>query len=201
MSRLTIAAAAGAIWLAASPVAAEPFRNFVDMCIETNLDRQAAGAVAKAAGWVVLPAEAMGFEDDGILDPAAYSNIDPARISDKAAVDQLELLLTGWGSGEVAFDFPGVRMDICAVMAGSGDVETLTARVGEHLGLPRINLDGEELWVFSREGATFRSEAALMELDESELPRIAREKKLFVVGVIAEDDMIGLLMAAVRADP
>lgn len=198
MFRLSIAGGACALLLSASPVAAEPFQNFVDMCIETNLDRQAAGAVAKAAGWVALPAEDMGFEEDDLLDPAAYSSVDPALISDKTTLDDMELLLTGWGGGEVAFDIPGVRMDVCAVMAGSGDVGTLTALMGDRLGFPRINLGGEEIWVFSREGAGFRSEDALMSLDEAELPRIAREKKLYLVGVIAEEDMAGLLMAAIR---
>ena len=131
MSRLTIASMAGAIWLAASSVAAEPFQNFVDMCVETNLDRQEAGAAAKAAGWITLPAEAMGLEADGVQDPAAYSSIDPAQISDKTTVDQLKLLLTGWGAGEIAFGLSGLRMDICAVMAGSVEITSATSSMLE----------------------------------------------------------------------
>ena len=136
MYRSIIAGAAASLWLAASPVAAEPFQNFVNMCIETNLDRQAAGGMAKAAGWIALPAQDMGFEDDGFVDPAIYSSIDPDSVSDKTVGD-FELLLTGWGSGEVAFDFPGVRMDVCAVMAEAGDAASLTSRMENHFGFRR----------------------------------------------------------------
>ena len=39
-----------------------------------------------------------------------------------------------------------------------------------------------------------------MSLDEADAMQVLREKKLHVVGVIAEEGMAGLLMAAIRPD-
>ncbi len=199
MSRSIIAGAACALCLAASPAAAEPFQNFIDMCLDTNLDRQAAGSMAKANGWIPLSLEGMDLGEDSLRDPVLYLSADPATVSDKSVWD-IEMLMTGWGGGQEIFGIPGVRMDACVVMSESSDPATLRSRLQDWLDVEPVMLDGEEAWVFSRDGAGFRSEAALMDLGEEELPRLARDKKVFMAALIPEDGMAGLMLAIFRAD-
>jgi len=200
MSRLSFAGAACALWLAASPAAAEPFANFEAMCLGTNADRQAAVAAAKDAGWVVMPPEMMEQGEEDFRDTQVYLSADPFTASDKGPPADLEMLITGWGSGEEVFGIGGVRVDACVVMSLFGERPDLEAVVTERLGFSPVNLGDQEGWVFSREGSSFRSEAHLMELDESELPRIARERKLYMLGVLNEDGMSGLMLGAVRPE-
>ncbi len=199
MSRRIIAGAACALWVSASAAAAEPFQSWIDMCLNTNLDLQAAGALAKADGWTPLSVEDMDLGEDNLQDPVLYLSADPATLTDKSVRD-VEMLLTGWGRGEEIFGVPGVRMDACVVMSEASDAATLRSRLQDWLGIESTMLDGEETWVFSRNGAGFRSEAALMSLAEDELPRLAREKKVFVAALIPEDGMSGLMLAILRAD-
>lgn len=199
MSRWTIAAAACALWLSAGPVAAEPFQNYIDLCLETQANRLEAGAKAKAAGWYLIPAGSIDLGDETFRDPALYMNVDPADLTDKGEPADFDVLMTGWGAGEV-FGVSGVRVDACMIMSDSTDAATLRSQLQTWLNIEPFDLDGEEAWLFSREGSGFRSEAALMDLEESELPRIAREKKVFIAAVIPAEDMSGLMLAIFRGD-
>ena len=201
MSRLTIAGAAFALSVAASPVAAEPFQNFVDMCLKTDVNRQAAGARAKAIGWFALPVDPSMADESGMQDAAIYMNVDPLNPGSKPPLD-LEILFTGWGAGEEVFDVGGIGMDACMLMTAQtgGD---LGARLEEMLGFPPTNFDGREAWAFSKAGRGFRSEAALLESSEEApevLLRQARDRKVYLAGVLTEDDMTGLMLAAIRAE-
>jgi hypothetical protein len=198
MSRSIMAGAACALWLAAGPAAADPFQTFFDICIGTNADREAAGARAKAAGWYRMPMEGMERGEEDFRDTVVYLSIDPAEAGDKGPPEDFEILITGWGTGEEVFDIAGVRVDACVVMSASDDLPGLRSRVADRLGFPIMVLGDEEGWVFSREGTGFRSEADLMLLDESELPRIARERKLYMLGAMLEDGMAALMLGAVR---
>lgn len=200
MSRLTVAGAVCALWFAVSPARAEPFANFVNLCLETNGDQQAAVSAAKAAGWVLMPPEALNQSDEEFRDTQVYLSADPFAQGDKGPPTDLEMLVTGWGSGEEVFDIAGVRIDVCVVMSLFEERPDLEALITERLGFPSGNLGEHEGWVFSREGAGYRSETHLMDLNGSELPRIARERKLYILGVLNEDGMGGLMLGAVRPD-
>lgn len=200
MVRLGVAGAACALWLAAFPARAEPFQTWVDLCLETNVDLDAVGAKAKAAGWTAIPAAEVGLDGSEIRAPAAYMNVDPATFGDKGPPADFQMLITGSGDGEDTFGIAGVRMDLCTVIAMNGDTEELQARMRDRLGIAPVNLDGETFWVFSRNGSRFRSESDLLDLDAADLPRIAREKKVYLGGLVPEDGAVGLVLAILRPD-
>ena len=201
MFRSIIAGAVCALALAASPAAAEPFENFVDMCLETNVDRQAAGARAKAIGWFPMPLDGAAMVESGLQDAALYMNVDPLTVGDKGMPHDLEMLATGWGSGEQVFDVGGVGMDACVLMTALADSEDLAARLEQTLGFGPQDFDGERAWAFSRVGAGYQSEAALLETldkDPESLRRLASERKIYIAGVLVEDGLTGLMLAALR---
>lgn len=200
MSRSILAGAACALWLAAGSAAAEPFQNFVDFCLDTNADREAAVARAKAAGWSAMPPEMMDPDEIEFRDPAVFLSFDLATVSEKGPPESFEILITGWGSGRDVFDLDGVKLDACAVMSVDGDHATLAARLGERIGFAPTDVtgNGEMGWIFSRAGRRFQSEVELVDIEDSDLVRVARERKLYVAGVLEEDGMTGLLMGALR---
>ena len=110
MFRSIIAGAVCALGLAASPAAAEPFQSFLDMCLDTNADRQAAIAVAKAAGWYSMTPEALDMESDELQEPTLHLSIDPAQMSDKGPHADMDMLVPGWAGEAWDNGFDGVRM-------------------------------------------------------------------------------------------
>ena len=200
MSRLTIAAAASALWLAASPAAAEPFRNFVDMCLNTNADRQAAVSRAKGIGWHPMAADALGLGED-LEEATLHVSADPALMTAKGPPADLEMLVTGFGGGQMDFGVEGTRMEACVVGAVGRDPAELEAQLEERLGMPPAELDGQRLWMFTRAGAGFRSEAAFLEQGDEEALRTIAERKLYMAIVIPEGDVVVIMLATFRPDP
>ena len=201
MTRPFLAGAAICTWLLAWPAAAEPFQTFLDMCLATNADREAAGVRAKGAGWLPMPMDAEDVAELGLKDPILFINGDPSAVAEDAKTDEFEAMMTGWGDGKVMFGVGGVRMDICVVTSGIGDLEPFQARMTDTLGMSPVALDDKmELWAFSRQGSGFRSEASLVDADDEDIPRIARERKIYFAGVIPAGSSLVLMIGALRPE-
>lgn len=196
--RSVLAAICVAFALPASDDVAEPFEQFVDFCLNTNAEREVVAGAVKSAGWFTLPAEEL-FEDDTFLEPALFIRDDPATFTDKGAPPDMGMIITGWGEGEEAFDIPGVRMDLCMVVVNDDDrADGLRHSLQDLLGFEAREYEGEAVWIFSRQGSAFRSEQEAFDVEDSEIPTLARRKKLYLAAVIAEDNFVGLLMGALR---
>ena len=126
-----------------------------------------------------------------------------ADTSGKGPPADLEVLATGWGSGEDVFDISGVRLDACIVMTFLGASDTFAERLEEMLGFAPMDFGGERAWAFSRVGAGYHSEADFLTStgeDPDAVRSLARERKIYVASVIMEDGMTGLMLAALRPD-
>ena len=183
--------------VSASDAVAEPFDQFVDFCVSTNAEREVVAGAVKGAGWFSLPAEEI-LDDDDLLGPALYISEDPAGFTDKGPPADMGMVMTGWGAGEDIFDIPGVKMDACVVVVSNENADGLRQRLRDFLGFDSTDMDGEELWIFSRQGDGFRSEYEDADVDDALVPDLVRRKKLYVAGVVVEDDFVGLIMAALR---
>ena len=200
MFRSIIAGAVCALGLAASPAAAEPFQSFLDMCLDTNADRQAAIAVAKAAGWYSMTPEALDMESDELQEPTLHLSIDPAQMSDKGPPADMEMLVTGWAGEAWEIGVDGVRMEACAVGAPFGDAAELQARLEQRLGVASTDMDGQRAWAFTREGEQFRSQADFFKLEDEAALRTLAAGKLYVAVVLPEDDVVVIMLATFRPE-
>lgn len=198
MSRLTIAGAVCALALAASPAAAEPFQSFIDMCLDTNADRQAAIAAAKAAGWYPMTPDALEMGSDELQQPTLHLSVDPAQMSDKGPPADVEMLVTGWSGEDWDIGVDGVRMDACAIGAPFADAAALEARLEQRLGVPSVDMDGQRAWAFTREGGRFRSQADFFKLEDDEALRTLAAGKLYMAVVLPEDDVVVIMLATFR---
>ena len=190
-------AACAALCLSAAPVAAEPFQSFLDLCMEGNADSGFAVSSAGKAGWFAMPQEAVDGMGTEFRDPAVLTNFNPEG---HAFPESPEILLTGWGSGQDVFDISGVRLDVCIVATPQMNQGELRSRIDSLLGFESIEVQGERAWVFSRQGSGFRNEAAVLDLTDDELPAYLLRRKLYIVGLLDENDMTGLMLGAVRPE-
>jgi len=200
MFRSSIAGSVAALWLAASPVAAEPFQSFADICLATNADAHAGEVAAKGAGWRDVTAQmAADMGDMGdIQDAAVYLNFDPADPAGVSPDQSLEILLTGWGDGEAVMDIKGTVLDLCGVMSPEVDALTMGKRLTDHLGMP-ANTGGEfTYWLYSRQGDAFVSEAALADAADEVILAATRARSLYAVYVFEDEGLAGLFVGAVR---
>ena len=203
MFRLSMAGAAGALWLAAAPVAAEPFESFADICLATNADAHAGEVVAKSSGWRDVTAQMateMGDMGEEFQDVAVYVNFDPASPASLSPDQSLEILVTGWGDGEAVMDTKGVVLDLCGVMSPTADTLTMGKRLTDYLGMS-ANTDGDyTFWLYSRRGGGFVSEEALVDAEDEVIMAAARDRSLYAVYVLEEEGMAGLFVGAVRPE-
>lgn len=185
----------------AGAAAAEPFQSFVDLCVSTNADARAAEVAAKGSGWSDVTAQMPPEIGEDFEDAAVYFNFDPAAAAaGLATLESMEILVTGWGDGETVMDTKGVFMDVCGVMSPQADALTLGKRIAEHLGVPSSTDESLTLWLYSRQGDRFVSEAALMDFEDDSLLAVARERSLYAVYVFEEDGLAGLFVGAVRPE-
>jgi hypothetical protein len=182
MIRSVAAGAALALCLAAGPVAAEPFENFVRLCVRTNVDQAAAAAAAKSTGWVQLPPETLVDGPLPFEDPSIYLSHAPSDSGNKTAPD-LDILVTGWALGEEVFGIEGVKMDVCGVAVLGFD--------------PELEAE-EEVWVFSPLGAGFRPHPGLMEMDDAAFEEAVRREKILMASVMESDGTNVLVIGAIR---
>ncbi len=198
MFRSVFAATCLVFTLAATEAVAEPFDQFVEFCVNTNAEREVVAGAVKGAGWFALPADEIFAEEEEFRDPAFYISADPSGFGDKGPPSDMGMVMTGWGTGEDVADTPGVNMNLCMVAVNQGDVASLSQSMENLLGFESVDRDGETFWIFSRQGDGFRSENAEVDVDDADVPELARRKKLFMATVLTEDNFVGLLMMALR---
>lgn len=203
MFRYGFAGAALSMALAGA-AAAEPFQSFADLCLSTDADAHVAGVTAKGSGWADVTAQMaaeMGDMGEEYQDIVLYLNFDPAdAAAGLASADSMEILMTGWGDGEAVMDTKGVVLDLCGVMSPEADALTMGKRLTDHLGVP-ASMDGDDrVWLYSRQGGRFVSEAALADAEDETILAAARERSLYAVYVFEEEGMTGLFVGAVRSE-
>lgn len=179
MSRLTLAGAVCALSLTAWPAAAEPFDHFIEMCLRTNADAASAAAAALRAGWHrKLDEETADHGTALFAAPVIYLSDDPAMGDGSRAF--VDFLMTSTASGEEMFGVPDTTIEACSVVT-EHDLTAQRARMTRELGFEPLESSESIIWIYSRDGDAFRSEASLadVELDASEMLRLLRERQFF----------------------
>jgi hypothetical protein len=185
----------------AGAAAAEPFQSFADMCVSTDASAHRAELVAKGAGWrdatSLMPADS----GEAFQNTTVFLNFDPANPGDSTPGD-MEVLMTGWADGEAILDIKGVVLDVCGVMSPEGDPLRMGKRLTDHLGLPASAEDGGTMpvWLYSRQGDRFVSEAGLIDAEDEEFLAAVRQRSVYAVYVFDADGLAGLFVGAVRPE-
>ncbi len=193
-----VAAGAIAVLCFVSPAAAaEPFDDFVNLCVNNDGRREVVIAKAEERGWFRLPAEAL--PDDGeFRDTVAFLSADPEDHPNGMPAD-LRMIMVGRGDSEKLLGVTSLEMEACAVvlLSETSDSASWAGRLDRLLGFGAKSSGADPLWVFSRAGSGFRSESDLMDLPDDQLSAAAKQRDLYIAGLLGED-FSGLLFAAIR---
>lgn len=182
----------------AGSAAAEPFQSFADMCVSTNADARAAEVVAKGAGWQDITSQMPTDSIQEFQDTAIFLNFDPADPGGMTPDKSVEFLMTGWGDGEAVLSTKGVVLDVCGVLSPQANARRMGKQLTDHLGLPASTAESETLWLYSRQGDRFVSEASLLDAEDEDFLTAVRERSLYAVFVYEADGLAGLAVGAVR---
>ncbi|MNS88669.1 hypothetical protein [Brevundimonas bullata] len=184
----------------AGPVAAEPFKSFVDICVSNDASAPAIERVLSERDWVEMPAESSGDMGSDFQDPSMHLNFDPNGLNEAelaAAAETMEMVLIGWGDGESIFDIEGFKFDACMLVSPNTDSPTLNQRMTAYLGFPPDTGEGT-VWAYSKANGRIVSEMGLAELDDDQANAAIRQRQIYMVFLIDQDDMAGLVLGAFR---
>ncbi len=199
MFRLVAAGAMFMLCLVGSPAAAEPFDDFVNLCMNNDGRRDLVIAKAEERGWYRLPTEVVPPDNAELKDMVAFLSADPADHPDGMPAG-LRMLMVGRGDGQKLLGVASLELEVCAVavMDDTAPTASWADRLDQTLGLKAITKTGAPLWVFSRDGTKFRSEADALDLPEDQIATFAKQQSLYLASVL-DEDYPGLLFAAVRS--
>jgi hypothetical protein len=184
----------------AGAAAAEPFQSFERLCLSTNADAYAGEVAAKGSGWKDATAEMGGEMGEEFQDVAVFLNFDPADPASLSPDQSPEVLVTGWGDGETVIDTKGVVLDLCGVMSPGADALTMAKRLTDHLGMPSTTAGDQTVWMYSRRGDRFVSEAGLADAEDATFLAAMQQRSLYAVYVFEEDGLAGLFVGALRPE-
>ncbi|CAN5296339.1 hypothetical protein BH09PSE1_BH09PSE1_03410 [soil metagenome] len=200
----SLALAAGVVTIlagAAAPATAEPFSSFVDMCLTTDANHEAAAAAAKRAHWYQMPGEVFD-EVPELQDAALYLSFDPTGTAGPPIDGAFEVMVTGSADSEGAIEMEGMSLGLCGVMSPGMDVEATRRQVAARLGAqPTTTAEGETIWLYSRKNGQLVSEAALTDAKDETILEAVRHRDLYVVFLLDEEGTTGLMAGAIRARP
>lgn len=194
MFRSFVAGALMALGLAGT-AAAEPFDDFVAMCLRADGNAEAAAAGATAAGWTKLPMQAFEAGEFPFDHPSVFTSLEVTDFEMKDIPADLRFLMTGGGAA--GFGISDTRFEMCAIGAASSDAAEARTLLEAHFGFPPTAFDGDEVWAYSRQGARYVPEADI--LDQDDPAEALRGKKVYVAGVIDSGGLIILIMSALRS--
>ncbi|MDQ3125202.1 MAG: hypothetical protein M3Q74_06295 [Pseudomonadota bacterium] len=198
MFRWVTTGAVAALCLVVSPVSAEPFDDFINLCVNNDGRREVVIAKAEERGWYRLPAEALPEDGGEFRDTVAFLSVNPEDHPGGMPAD-LRMVMVGRGDGEKTLGIARLELEACAVvlLADTGEAASWAGRLDQTFGFGATSKGELPLWVFSREGSGFRSEATLMDLSDDQLVAVAKQRDLYIAGVLREE-FEGLLFAAIR---
>ena len=187
-------AAAAALLLLASPAAADPFELFKDICLDTRAERAAVIETFEKAGWVSVPATAFGDGSEGVGEPMAFVRSEDLHLADPAAT---EVGIIGWSAVDAFISLPEVRVEFCAVVH-PGDKALMDRKMESLFAFPPIDINSEEVWIFSRDSSGYRPEGSLLDLSKEEFTRLTSDRQIYIAATISEDGSAITIVGAVR---
>jgi hypothetical protein len=202
MIKMLSAATLGAgLLLTAAPSAADPFQSFMKACVMTGGDTASAISTVTNLGWKPIPAaftEEDGMSDE-VQDLAMHVSFDP---SSGELPDQMEFLMTGTANGTIP-DMPNASADLCGILATDTDFDQMISQISSYLGGEAHDIDDGHVWIYSRRDGRVVLEPELADLDEDEeleiMEAVLRDRQIFAIFAVEEEDMSGLMMGALRS--
>jgi hypothetical protein len=178
-----------AVLLLATPAAADPYDDFLDLCVAPAGDVAAAQAKARSAGFGEAPAEVTRtFRLPDFPDAVALT---------RGAGAAMEIFIAGTAPRE---DFGSMTGTTCIVVAPALDARSAETRLGAKLGFPAFT-DGAAdapMWYLTGGPDVWRSEPQLVGADDAGIAAVARERPVSIFAVLPVGQGAGLMYGTLK---
>ncbi|MBX9575563.1 MAG: hypothetical protein K2X07_07990 [Caulobacteraceae bacterium] len=175
--------------LLATPVAADPYDDFLNLCVVASGD--VAGALAKA--------REAGFEDAPETVQGAFRLPDfpDAVVLARGEGEAVELLIAGTAPRP---DFGAMTGTTCIVVAPGLEPRSAETRLEAKLGFPAFT-DGAAnapMWYLTGGPDVWRSEPQLVGADDAGIAAVARERPVSIFAVLPVGQGTGLMYGTLK---
>lgn len=175
--------------LLATPAAADPYADFLELCVAPAGDVAAAQVKARAAGFGDAPAEvSQTFRLPDFPDAVALTRGEGAA---------MEIFIAGTAPRE---DFGAMTGTTCIVVALGLDARSAETRLETKLGFPAFT-DGAAdapMWYLTGGPDVWRSEPQLVGADDAGIAAVARERPVSIFAVLPVGQGAGLMYGTLK---
>ncbi|HEV2081737.1 MAG TPA: hypothetical protein VGR32_04700 [Brevundimonas sp.] len=175
--------------LLATPAAADPYDDFLELCVAPSGDVAAAQTKARAAGFGDAPAEvARTFRLPDFPDAV------PLTRGEGAA---MEIFIAGTAPRE---DFGAMTGTTCIVVAPALDAGSAETRLETKLGFPAFTdgAAGAPMWYLTGGPDVWRSEPQLVGSSDARIAEVARERPVSIFAVLPVGSGAGLMYGTLK---
>lgn len=173
MIRVPAALASLSLLLLPSIALADPYADFLNVCVAADGDRDVSEPAARAAGFIdadAATAQAMTFPD-----------FPQSLVLSRGEGDAAEVLVIGAAPPE---DFQGLTATVCLLISPEIEPEAARRRLEAAVGFPAFDRsNGAPVWYLSGEAGSWRSEPQLLGSSDEQIARVARERPVSIFAV------------------
>jgi len=173
----------------ATPAAADPYDDFLNLCVASAGDGAAVQTKAEAAGF--------GEASGELYSTFRLPDFPDAKIKVRGQGDALEVLIFGTAPRE---DFGAMTGTTCIVVALGLDARSAETRLETKLGFPAFT-DGAAdapMWYLTGGPDVWRSEPQLVGADDAGIAAVARERPVSIFAVLPVGQGAGLMYGTLK---
>jgi hypothetical protein len=175
--------------LLATPAAADPYDDFLSLCVASGGDVAGAQAKAREAGFGDAPEQvATTFRLPDFPDAVALT---------RGEGEAMEILVAGTAPRE---DFGGMTGTTCILVAPSLRADSAESRLETKLGFPAFT-DGAAdapMWYLTGGPDVWRSEPQLVGASDARIAAVARERPVSIFAVLPIGQGAGLMYGTLK---
>lgn len=175
--------------LLATPAAADPYNDFLDLCVASAGDVAAAQGKARAAGFGDAPAE--------VAQTFRLPDFPDAVVLARGEGEGIELVIAGTAPRP---DFGALTGTTCIVVAPGLEPRSAETRLEAKLGFPAFT-DGAAnapMWYLTGGPDVWRSEPQLVGADDAGIAAVARERPVSIFAVLPVGQGTGLMYGTLK---
>jgi hypothetical protein len=175
--------------LLATPAAADPYDDFLELCVAPAGDVAAAQAKARAAGFADAPEQvARTFRLPDFPDAVPLT---------RGEADAMEIFIAGTAPRE---DFGAMTGTTCIVVAPALDAGSAEARLEAKLGFPAFTdgAAGAPMWYLTGGPDVWRSEPQLVGSSDARIAEVARQRPVSIFAVLPLGTGAGLMYGTLK---
>lgn len=175
--------------LLATPAAADPYDDFLELCVAPAGDVAAAQTKARAAGFGEAPAElAASFR---------LADFPDAVVLARGEASAPELFIAGTAPRP---DFGGMLGTTCIVLSPALDAASAETRLEAKLGFPAFTdgAAGSPWWYLTGGPDVWRSEPQLVGASDAAIAELARQRPVSIFAVLPGGDFSALMYGTLK---